>query len=148
MEMQQRAEVRRPRGVTIMAVLLGIEGLVEVLLGILAIVALVALGNHVSTSGHHVTGAALDVVGGVIGSIPLIIGLITLIFTWALWTLRSWAYWAVVIFEGITVLYHIIEIVRPSPDHPLSSVIWGMIIPVIILLYFLIDSNVRRAFRV
>ncbi len=146
--MEQVSRTSRPLGVTIMAVLLGIEGILEIILGIVAVVALVALGQHVSGSGHHTTGATIDVVGAVIGSIPLVIGLVTLIFSIALWTLRSWAYWAVVIFEGITVLYHIVEIVRPTPSHSLTSVIAGMVIPVIILLYFLIDSNVRHAFRV
>lgn len=146
--MQQVTRAPRPLGVTIMTILLGLGGLFELILGIVAVLAIVAVGQRVTGGGHHTVGATIDVFGAIIGSIPLIFGLVTLFFTWALWTLRSWAFWAVIIFEGIVVIHHIIEIIRPAPGHSLAGIIAGMIIPVIILLYFLIDGNVRRAFRV
>ncbi len=137
---------QRPIGVTIMAVLLGIEGLLELIGGIIIIVAANSLSRTVISHGHRITAHFVSAVGIGIGGVGVVIGIITLIFVFGLWTLRRWAFWAVVIIEGLSVLLGILALVRQTGTT--GGIIAGMIIPVIILIYFLLDANVRRAFRI
>ncbi len=147
MENTLRNESRqRPTGVTIIAILLGIEGLFEVLLGVLAIVGLFVLGHVAAAHGHTATRTVIDVFGGILGGASLVIGILTLIFVVGLWLLKRWAFWLTIIIEVISLLRHAIELIRPHTST--VSIIVGMILPVIILLYFLLDPYVRRAFRV
>jgi len=136
----------RPIGVVIIAVLLGIESFVEIALGILAIGGVLALGHIAAQNGHTGTRTAIDIVGIVLGGIPLAIGIITLIFVIGLWALKRWAFWLTVIVEAITLLRHALEFTRPNALA--AQIVPGMIIPIIILIYFLLDPYVRKAFRI
>ena|SRR5579884_2761267 len=147
----ERAMLRhRPLGVTIISIVLGIEGIFELLLGILILVGIFTLGHEISVHGHAVVGSIVDVVGGVLGGIlaaaALLIGIFSLIFASGLWRLKRWAFWLTVILEVISIIRHLVEFTHPV--HSTPSIIIGLILPVIILLYFLLDSNVRRAFQV
>jgi uncharacterized membrane protein (DUF2068 family) len=79
-----------------------------------------------------------------VGGISLVIGILTLIFAIGLWTLKRWAFWLTVIIEFISLVRHALEFTHPNPA--VGSIVLGMIIPVVVLLYFLVDSNVRNAF--
>ena len=135
---------RRPLGVSIISVILAIQGIFELLLGIFAVLAIFAAGHAISGSGHATTGTVVDVLGGTLGGISLVVGLLTLIFAIGLWTLRRWAFWLTVIIEFISLVRHALEFTHPNAS--VVSIVVGMIIPVVILLYFLVDSNVRDAF--
>jgi hypothetical protein len=52
---------RRPLGVSIISVILAIQGIFELLLGIFAILAIFAIGHAISGSGHTTTGTVVDV---------------------------------------------------------------------------------------
>ncbi len=140
------AHRERPRGVTIMAVLLGLQGLLEVIAGILLILAANSLSRRVVQHGHTIIAKFVDTFGVGIGTIFIIIGVVTLLLVFGLWTLRRWAYWSVIIIEALSLLPNIIALIRGTGT--VAGNIAQMIIPVIILLYFLLDSNVRRAFRI
>ena len=137
---------QRPIGVTIMAVLLCIEGLLELIGGILLIVAANSLSRTIISHGHRISAHVVDGLGIGLGGVGIVIGIITLIFVFGLWTLRRWAFWAVIILEGLSLLRSIIELVRHTGT--VGGVVAGMIIPALILIYFLLDANVRRAFRI
>ena len=137
---------RRPLGVTIISILVGIEGLFEVIAGILLILAANSLSHRIVVNGHTTIAKFVDTFGVSIGVIFLIIGVVTLLFVLGLWTLQRWAYWAVVIVEALTLIPNIIALVRGTGT--VTGNILQMIIPVVVLLYFLLDSNVRRAFRI
>lgn len=137
---------QRPRGVTIMAVLLGIEGLLELIVGIVLIIAANSLSRTFVSHGHRITAHIVDAAGIGLGGVGIAIGVITLLFVFGLWTLRRWAYWAAIIIEGLSLLWSIIGIVRQTST--IGGSIASMIIPVIVLVYFLFSPNVRRAFRV
>lgn len=137
---------RRPIGVTIIAVLLGIESLFEIILGILAIVGIFAVGSYAAAHGHTGVRTAVDVFGSLLGGVSLVIGIITLIFVVGLWLLKRWAFWLTIIIEVITLLRHALEFTRPHAAA--GSIVVSMILPAIILIYFLLDPYVRRAFRV
>ena len=144
--MQETVSRQRPIGVTILSVLLGIQGIVELILGIVALVVVFAIGHTIVVHGHTTIGHVVDALGGVLGVVSLIVGLVTLLLAWGLWTLKSWAFWFTVIIEVISLIRHLLEFA--SPNHSTVSIVIGLILPVVILLYFLVDSNVRRAFRV
>ncbi|HEX6552508.1 MAG TPA: hypothetical protein VF026_07085 [Ktedonobacteraceae bacterium] len=138
---------RRPLGVSIIAVLVAIQGIFFLILGILALVAVIAAANSAGTTvnGYPVTGATVSAIAGVLAGIFLVVGLISLLFAWGLWTLKRWAFWATVIIEIISLINSVFGLAQPHANY--WSAIVGMIIPIVILVYFLADANVRAAFR-
>lgn len=143
--MQNTLAPRRPLGVTILAVLLTIQGIVEIIIGIIALLAISTIGHIVTAHGHTTIGTVVDVFGGVLGGISIVVGVLTLIFAWGMWALKRWAYWLTIIIEGISLVRHLLEFAHPHPA--VASIVIGLIIPVVILVYFLADPNVHRAFR-
>ena len=137
---------RRPLGVTIIAVLVGIEGILEVIAGLLFILTTRSISHRIVVNGHTTIAKVLDTFGIGIGVILIVICVVTLLFVLGLWTLQRWAYWAVIIIEVITLIPNIISLIRGTGT--LAGDIASMIIPVVVLLYFLLDTNVRRAFRI
>lgn len=146
--MQSTMEASRPRplGVTIIAVILAIQGFLELIGGILLVVAANSATQKLVQHGHTVISKFVDAFGVGFGAVGIVIGLITLFFAYGFWTLKRWAFWSVVIVAALDVLIHIGELVRHTGTA--TGIIGGMILPVIILLYFLLDANVRRAFRI
>ena len=146
--MENTSVQHRPLGVTIISVVLFIAGIFELLLGILILVGIFTLGHEISIHGHATVGSVVDVVGGVLGGIlagaSLLIGVFSLILAIGLWMLKRWAFWLVVILEIISVVRHLLEFTHPV--HNTVSIIIGLLLPVVILLYFFLDRNVRRAF--
>jgi uncharacterized membrane protein (DUF2068 family) len=145
--MQSREVQRmRPVGVTIMTIVVWIEGIVELLAGVAFLVLAITVGHHIVVHGHTTTGHVIDAVG-IIFSAPLIIlGLLTLIFGIGLWTLRRWAFWGVIAIQGLTLLYNILQLVQ----HRISGlgIVTDIVIPAIIIIYFFADSRVRAAFHI
>ncbi len=129
---------RRPVGVTIIAVLDIIVGVIALLGGILGFLGLGLVWGRLPT--------IIDAAGGVLLGIAIILGLVALFVGWGLWTLRPWAYWATVILEILTIVDHLFGWLA----HHLStaSLIGNIFIPVIIVVYLLADPNVREAFRI
>lgn len=137
---------RRPLGVTIIAALVGIQGLLEVIIGLLILFALSTISESIRVHGHQTTSRIVDIFGYGLGGTSLLIGILTLIFVWGLWMLKRWAYWTTIGFSILILLRQIIEFVRPH--NTTATIIGGMIIPVIVLVYFLLFPQVRRAFRI
>ena len=142
--MQSTLSRARPLGVTIIAVLLILAGIVELLLGVLAFAGVFSVAHIIMVHGHPVAAHLLDTVGGVLAGISIFIGIVTLIFAWGLWTLKTWAFWLVVALEVFSLLRHLFEFTRP--EHSTIAIVLGLVLPVVILLYFLIDPNVCAAF--
>ena len=144
MQQSLSQHTRRPVGVTIVAVILAIHGILDVLLGIIILVGSLALGHVISTHGHPTTGTVVDVAGVVLGGITIALGLIKLIVPVGLLLLKRWAYWLAIIIEVFSLAKHGYEYAHPH-THVLL-IVAPMILAVVILLYLLIDPNVRAAF--
>jgi len=142
--MQNTLPRTRPLGVTIIAVLLIIAGILELLLGVLTFAGVFSVAHIITVHGHHVAASVLDTLGSILAGISILIGIVTLIFAWGLWTLKTWAFWLVVALEVFSLVRHLFEFTRP--DHSTTAIVLGMVLPVVILLYFLVDPNVRAAF--
>ena len=127
--MQDLMQPQRPLGVTIIAILVGIQGVLLLIGGILAFF-----------------GIFIPGVGGVfavISSITILIAVLILYFAMSLWTLKPWAFWATVIIEIINVVFGLIALFSGRE----WVNVFGLILSAIILIYFLVSSNVRAAFR-
>lgn len=139
------ARRHRPIGVTIIATILGIEGILEIIGGVLILLAALAIGRVVSGHGHTTASNVVDVLGIVLAIIPMALGLLRFIFAAGLWLLKRWAFWLVIITEAFSLVRHALEFAQASRP-PVVLTVVGMIIPVVVLLYFLVDPNVRAAF--
>ncbi len=120
---------RRPLGITIISILLFIQAIFEIIVGIIAFVG---------------TTLASPLAGLLVGWIPLAIGVLLFILAWGLWTLKPWAYWATLIVEIVSIVTHFLGY---GQTHSILAIISGGIISIIIVIYLLVDGNVRRAFR-
>jgi hypothetical protein len=111
----------RPLGISIIAVIMAIQGILGILGGILLLA------------------------GGVpaLGIITLILGVLYLVLAWGLWTLKPWAFWGTVILEVLTLINGIFGLGLGRATNGILSIIFA----VVVLIYMFADRNVRRAFR-
>lgn len=122
---------RRPLGITIIAILLFIQAVIEIIVGIVALVGITVLS---------------PLAGLLIGWIPLAIGILSFVLAWGLWTLKPWAYWATVVLEIVNILINLFSFGQPY--HSIAGIFSGGIVSLIILIYMLVDRHVREAFQV
>jgi len=120
---------KRPLGITIISILLFIQAIFEIVVGFFALFAM-TLANPLA--------------GLLVGWIPLLMGVLLFILAWGLWTIKPWAYWVTLILEIVNIVLHFLGY---SQTHSIFAIISGGIISIIIVIYLLVDGNVRRAFR-
>jgi hypothetical protein len=119
----------RPLGVAILAVLIGIYGFVEFLLGLFLLVGSAVFSSVApSYSAFGLTGVA-------VGAVFAVIGLIILGLAVGLWHLRMWALVLMLIFLAI-------EMILNGLAHAFIS--FGFIVALILFIYLL---AVNRHFR-
>ncbi len=114
----------RPLGISIIAVITAIQGI----LGIIASIILLTGGG-----GARVIE---------IGVFTLILSFLYLFLAWGLWTLQTWAFWSAVVIEVIALINGIMGFVGNRPAVGVLSIV----LPVILLIYLFADRNVRAAF--
>lgn len=98
------------------------------------------VGGIFSFLGHLVTN---PISGLLVGWIPLVMGILLFILARGLWTLRPWAYWATLVLEIVNIVFHFLGY---GQTHSLLAILSGGIISIIVVIYLLVDRNVRRAF--
>src|SRR5258707_2395940 len=127
--MQDVSSPRGPLGSSMIAIIVCIQAIFEIVVGIFAFFANI-IRNPLA--------------GLLVGWLPLAIGILVFILARGLWTLRPWAYWATLILEIVNIVLHFLGY---NQTHSLFAIISGGIISIIIVIYLLVDGNVRRAFR-
>jgi len=98
---------RRPLGVSILAILEGLQGIGFLIIGLLALVAVIVAASSsgsVIVHGSIITGAEVGIVSGILAGIFLVVGFLSLLFAWGLWQLSRWAFWATVIIQVISLV--------------------------------------------
>ncbi|HEY0755244.1 MAG TPA: DUF2127 domain-containing protein [Ktedonobacteraceae bacterium] len=110
----------RPLGITIIAIIAAVFGILGIIGGLLLLQA--------ST---------------ILGVITVVFGLLEFVIAWGLWNLRTWAFWATVIVETLALLNGIFTFTQGRA----TNAIIGIVIPLVILIYMFADRNVRAAFR-
>src|SRR5579884_3800494 len=131
---------RRPRGVTIVAAILAIHGILDIIAGAIILLGALALGHLIGAHGHSTTSTVVDVVGVALGGITIFIGLIKLIIPFGLMLLKRWAYWLALIVEVFSMAKHGYELMHPHTH--IALIIAPMVLAVVIILYLLIEPNV------
>lgn len=121
----------RPAGVTILAILQMLGGVLVFLLGIAA-VSVAGMTSTLSTYGYGYLAGVIGIVGGVL----LVVGLIGVVIGYGLWKGMSWAWWATLIFSVLGVLGSLVTL-------PGGAV--GLLIEAAIL-YYLTRPGVRQYF--
>lgn len=125
--------MQRPTGITIIAILLAISGVVSVVIGLSA-AGVYDLGMG-GTTGNEAQGWA-----------DVIVGVITLLVSYGLWTLAGWAWTISVVVVGIRVLIGVWAVVVQGLDSSIGvQALVQAVVNVLILLY-LFSGGVRAAF--
>jgi hypothetical protein len=128
----------RPLGITIIAFLVGVGALFSLCGGF------IGFGVSPFEIFRHGFGAA----GGlaIASLIGIVLALGSLFIAWGLWTLQRWAYWAMILVQVLRLL-NIGFMYSQGPS--IGALICGPgLIPLIIIIYMLVDRNVREAFVV
>lgn len=133
-----RMPARRPAGITVIAILLGLLGIAEVGFGGLALVT--------SLLGRFVVPLSSPAVGAALGVYYLLLGLVKFFFVWGLLRLRRWAYWATVFIAAVSLLSSVLAFTQPASTG--WALLADLLIPAVLLVYFAVDSNVRGAFHI
>jgi uncharacterized membrane protein YfcA len=120
---KQAVTKRRPTGVSIITVLMWIGGASAI------IVALLAMRN-----------------GPALGAFELVLGIATISVGWGLWSLKHWAYRASVILFILLTLASLYGLFGGT-HLPTGVLVFHLALRGFILIYLLVDSNMRKAFR-
>ncbi len=127
--MQNKSTPMRPLGIGIIAILLFMQAIFELVVGSFTFIG--------STQESPLARLAA-------GWLPLVVVILLLVLAWALWTLKPWAYWVTLIVEIVNIVLHYLGYVQ---THTIFAIMSGGIISIIVVIYLLVDRNVRRAFR-
>ena len=122
-------------GITILAVLSAIGGVLTILGGI----ALIGLGG---VAGASSGSAALFWMGAICGLLLLVSGIASLAFAYGAWTLQPWAWTLGVALQIISLALSVLSIVGGGD---ISSQIISIAIAAIIL-YYLMQPTIKAAF--
>src|SRR5512137_2611613 len=123
--------MKRPRGITVVAVLLGLLGLLGIVIGLLAVAAY-ALGNGDPAADPIAMREVL-----VVGIATLLVGTGQLVVAWALWTLRRWAWWLTIVMQGISIAEALAAMAFTEVTNVDAAVFTSLAFSVVIAGYFL-----------
>jgi hypothetical protein len=143
--------MQRPTGVTILAVLSGIGGVLSLCgsLGLIGLGGLLGgvLGGFVASAtdvpNSAVAGAVLGGLLGVgLGLVLLVSAFLSLAFAYGAWNLRPWAWMLGIISQVLSLAFALVSILSGSR---INNHIVGIAISALIL-YYLNTPEVKRAF--
>jgi len=124
----------RPIGVTILAVLAIVTGIISFCGGLAS----------VFSFGAGVVGSLFGISdpGGLFSGVyGLAWGLITIFFGYGLWNLRPWARMGTILLQGLNVLYALIALFTP-PGVP-----WFSAILAVVIIWYLTRPSIRASFE-
>jgi hypothetical protein len=127
----------RPSGITIIAVLLAISGL----LGIVAFISLLLTTGPAALS----TASSVPRVGQFALTTLVLLGVsfLNIVVAWGLWTLKPWALTTTILLQVITV----INAAWDATGNGTGTTLINAAISGFILLYLIYDKDVRAAFK-
>lgn len=128
----------RPLGITILAILGFLGGILIILAGILF-----TIGGAFFFRATRAPLIPLAGLFGAVGVVLIIIGIIELIISWGLWTGKGWAWWLTLIFSGLGVLGSLFSIATGA----ISSGAISLIIDAVII-YYLLRPHVKQYFGI
>ena len=133
-----RGPIARPIGVTVLAILAAIGGVLLILSGL----TLAGISGAIADTG-------LGGMATVVGFVVILVGVLYLVLTYGLWTLKPWAWTLGVGLQGASILLTIIQLIgqmlAPSASSPIVGAVVALAIPTAILFY-LFRPHVKAAF--
>ena len=135
--------MQRPMGVTILAVLAAIGGV----LGICGSLAVVVGGSFLGFFGAAAGAAGATAAGGVIfiyGFVLLALSVAELVFAYGAWTLKPWAWMLGLVLAGLNVVWTLVAVVIGWTSLDFTTII-GLAINGVII-YYLNTADVKQAF--
>ena len=121
----------RPFGVTIVAILMAIEGIILIGGGIAGIVAGGIIGAELGLAGGAIIAAS---------SVALALGVVGLFIAWGLITGKGWAWIITIIVTIIMAIVNIIQLANGRYEHVIGLIINGVI------LYYMYRPQVKAYF--
>lgn len=133
----------RPTGATVISIIAGIEGVLIVLAGLLAIVGMSLIGGLVGNSGAENAGAAGGLLAGlgiVVAIILFVIGVLYLMIAFGMWNARRWSWMLGAVVYIIALVFGVLGL---TGGFNASNLIIGVVLPAVVL-YFLWQPDVKR----
>jgi hypothetical protein len=124
--------MQRPLGVTILAVLAAILGV----LGIFAGLVLVGLSSATADLALGLGGFV-----AILGLITIVLSVLDLVLAYGLWGLKPWAWMLGIVLEIVGIVLNILEFRSASASSTVVSIVIAGVI-----IYYLYQPHVRRAF--
>ena len=127
------ATVKRPTGVTVLAILAAILGVFGIFGGLVLVMGSAAVGVLAGS-------AALGTLGSVVGFVLLISAIADLAFAWGAWGLRPWAWTLGIVIAAVQIVLGAFQLFNGNPGSLVSIAIAGGIT------YYLFQPEVKAAF--
>ena len=126
---------RRPLGITIITIVLVVMGVLGIIIGIFTLM----------ESFYMIYRPTIGMRFGFIGMTSVLLGAVDLFVAWGLWKLKRWAFWA-------TLVIVILDILQAAWSLFNGENFWyallSVVLPIVVLIYLLVDQRVRAAFNV
>jgi hypothetical protein len=116
--------MQRPTGVSIIAILLWLTGVLNVISGF----------------------GVMDDISTVAGLIQIVIGAAAIVFGIGCWQLRRWAWLGTIVLMGLNALSIIVIWIQYGDQIVVSRIIWPLIINGVVIVY-LLQPDVKAAFE-
>ena len=140
MTVQQQQQ--RPMGVTILAILAFVGGILGICGGLSGIVGASFLGGLAASAG----ASNVTALGGMLvvySIIAVAFAVADLVFGFGAWTLKPWAWMLGMVLFGLNIVYQLVAVIAGW------STLGGVLISVVIagvIIYYLLTPEVKKAF--
>jgi len=138
----------RPTGVTILAILAFVGGVLGILVGGLGTICGGVIGGLGAVAAREVPGAASGALAGgflvgLTGLGALVLGILEIIMGFGFWTLKPWSWMLGMVVSIIGIVLTLFSLVAARGS------LFGAIIPIAIygvIIYYLLTPDVKKAF--
>jgi len=139
--------MERPTGVTLIAVLEIAGGVLAILGGGAVFLLSSVVAVHRAAFGGPF-GGILGVLGAAAGTVLLLVGVLDIVLGIGMLKLKNWARLLTLIFAAISVLLHVLRLLRAMAHLMLFHAVWVAIFLAIgvLIIWYLLQPDVKKAF--
>ena len=130
----------RPFGIALLSLLLFISGLLDLAVIVLGVLDIPVWHMRFVAPRMSQVNQTSEVV---VVALLVALSLLPLLLARGLWNLKPWAYWAMLLLEAVNVTFGVVNLINHQPE---QQTFLTLAVPVLILLYLLLDHNVHVAF--
>ncbi len=141
MQNKTLAPCQRPLGVTIIAILMALQGVLLFLTSAIGFLVFLA-----ALSTNHASPLTSVIIVGILDAVLLLVSMLSLLVSWGLWMLKRWAFWFTVVTQLVSLLSSV-GMLTQTGNSTTTTTTSNIVFAIIILIYLFTDRNVRAAFR-